>query len=33
MAIVRELDGRVERDFGSRRLRVTIELPLVGTGE
>ena len=32
MAIVRELDGRVERDFGSHRLRVTIELPLVGSG-
>jgi len=28
MAIVRELEGRVERDFGPNRLRVTIELPL-----
>jgi CHASE1-domain containing sensor protein/two-component sensor histidine kinase len=31
MAIVRELDGRVERDFGPARLRVTIELPLSPT--
>jgi two-component sensor histidine kinase len=28
MAIVRELDGRVEREFAPNRLRVTIELPL-----
>jgi CHASE1-domain containing sensor protein/two-component sensor histidine kinase len=28
MAIMRELEGRVERDFGPRRLRVVIELPL-----
>jgi CHASE1-domain containing sensor protein/two-component sensor histidine kinase len=28
MAIVRELEGRVERDFAPNRLRVTIALPL-----
>jgi CHASE1-domain containing sensor protein len=28
MAIMRELEGHVERDFGPRRLRVVIELPL-----
>jgi len=28
MAIMRELEGRVERDFKPKRLRVKIELPL-----